>query len=435
MKAILFTLGYFLFIFGPIFNSVGAWADTILLFSSLLIVAYSIAYGIIIPRYLFAFLWLAPVFFYVAAKAFYFDQADLQSFFHLMLRPFRIYITLIAAFYLTSLTCRNYGSQGFKMAYHFIYYSVFLHALIIIFQLIYPDFKDWVYAYTSTGEFRSTFDYQYRMGGLSGSSGGSVLSVVQSTGILLIPFLTRGATKLSRMIFHCMSLAILVSVFISGRSGIWSIIIFFPLAIILSDNKIKLKTFLKTILSISGFLCILYYLSRFISTLDSASSSFFFSFYRSLDTFINLSLSGEFEDQTTLILANQFIFPDSLNIFLFGDPEHLINTQEFRTLDSDIGYIRNLWSFGIIGMLIFVYPLLKNLLNAFSFRKSIKYSSGLIIGSSVMLFFNSKEGFMYTRMLCSIYSILLACFYIELKALSNKEKSEYTLNKTAKTLS
>ncbi|MEL4402896.1 hypothetical protein AAEJ42_21885, partial [Shewanella algae] len=73
-----------------------------------------------------------------------------------------------------------------------VFYSIGLHAIIMIIQFFNVEFKDFVYGYTTTGEFTS-FEYNFRMGGLSGAAGGSILSVVQSLGIILMPFLGKAS--------------------------------------------------------------------------------------------------------------------------------------------------------------------------------------------------------------------------------------------------
>lgn len=71
----------------------------------------------------------------------------------------------------------------------FLIYAIGLHSIIMIFQFFDPEFKDLIYSYTTSGVFNGTFEYNFRPGGISGATGGSVLSVFHSLGLIFTLFI------------------------------------------------------------------------------------------------------------------------------------------------------------------------------------------------------------------------------------------------------
>ena len=91
---------------------------------------------------------------------------------------------------------------------------------------------------------------------------------------------------------------------------------------------------------------------------------------------------------------------------LFGDPLTLSEDQMNRTLNSDIGYIRNIWEFGIFGSLLYWFPLMLMQLKLLLRVNSSNVRTAALIIGLVMIFFHAKELFFYVRMLFPIYCIL-----------------------------
>ena len=82
-------------------------------------------------------------------------------------------------------------------------------------------------------------------------------------------------------------------------------------------------------------------------------SNIYLSIGRTLDTFILYTQGEKFSVSTYETLKSHLILPTKIKIFLFGEGEHLLGKQFDRILHSDIGYIRTLWSFGLVGFEFF----------------------------------------------------------------------------------
>ena len=278
------------------------------------------------------------------------------------------------------------------------------------------NFSDFIYSYTTTGEFRYSFEYQFRMGGLSGGSGGAILSTVQSLGIVMSPFLLHlNKSRITRLLIFISSFLVLVSIILTGRSGIYCIIIFLPLSIyhVYGISKTFKYTFYIFSISVASFL----FLNQLLLSLEL--TEFYNSFYRTFDSFISLTETGKYENETVLILKDYILFPD-LQTLLFGSNEALLNYDVDRNLDSDIGYVRNIFSFGLFGFIIYVLPFL--MLFNYTIKKiknSLPYKF-LFVLLLIMAFFHSKESFLYVRMFWSITSLVLGFIIVE--DMHNKRK-------------
>ena len=155
----------------------------------------------------------------------------------------------------------------------------------------------------------------------------------------------------------------------------------------------------------------------FLKLSDSVESKspLYYALTRSLDTFLDARKSGSFDDNTTAALQEHIIFPNDVKTWVLGNPEHLVKTQFNRTLNSDIGYIRNIWSFGIFFSFSYWVPII--IFAIISFLLIRKYDSAKLVFvlSLLMLFFHAKENYLYVRMFLSVYSMVLFTLYFEVR--------------------
>ena len=411
MKYFLYVLLCFLYIFGPVFNSIGPLADTIFIVSFALFFYNFLFYKNLIPAYSRIFFILFPVFFYGTFLITLYPGVVPSDYLQVLLKPIRIIITLLGGFSLMILLHKRYKNDSFNVLVEMIFYSIVLHSIIMLFQFYNKDFKDFVYLYTTTGEFRSSFEYDFRMGGLSGTSGGPILSVVQSMGILILPFILKNSSKIKKIVTITLGLLIIHSILICGRSGLWSLVLFFPLSIYLVNGKMYISTIVKIFLYISILVISLSVLVNFTIKIENPNP-LKYSLTRTLSTFINYGETGNFEDETVNTLVKHILLPSDVSTLIFGNGKHIVDRGFNRTLNSDIGYIKNLWGFGIIAFFIYLLPLLKYLFISFRHRKAYASAALLFLVSVIMLFFHLKELFLYGRMLFSMYSLSIACFFI-----------------------
>ncbi|RQO65699.1 hypothetical protein DBR40_23270 [Pedobacter sp. KBW01] len=405
----LFILVFF-YIFGPVFRPIGAWMDLIFV-TSLMLSFYGVFVAKLkIPRYFSVFFILVFVFAYVLVSISMYPPTAQEDYIRVILIPIRILFTMYGGYVIVHLLSVNYETEYFVSLLKFIFISIVVHATIMAYQFYDPDFKELIYLYTSTGDYRGSNEYNFRMGGLTGNPGDSVLSVVQSLGIIIIPWIYKNVKAYWKILTILGGVLIFYSILICGRSGIWSTIIFLPASIYFSsDNKgiaSLIKLVPKVLLFLGFFIAVLFLFDK-----TEADSPLNYALKRSLDTFLDYKESGSFDDHTVDVLTSHVFLPTDPITLLFGDGEHVVNTQFTRTLLSDIGFVRNIWSMGIFIAFLFWYPILYYTMIAFKLLKKYKPAGLLFCFSLIMLIFHAKESYLYVRMFLSIYSLMLCSLY------------------------
>ena len=359
-----------------------------------------------IPQYISIYFILVIPFIFIATFA-AIESYSVGGIAFLLLKPVRILVTLLGGLGLVAWAYRLHGDKALYLILNCIFISIFLHALIMIAQFIYPDFKDWVYSIVTTGEHRSSFGYNFRMGGLSGGTGGSVLSVVQSLGVVLYPFLAKYFSRW-RLVYLCGALVCAFSVALCGRSGFICIAIFLPVSLVAVGGRLnEIFKALSVLLSFGLVVFAVFTISGFEPTFELTKT-----LQRSFSFFVEFGDKGIAGDDTVKYLSTGVFLPDSVHTFLLGDPEALLNTQFERTLQSDVGYIRNLFGFGLFGSFLYWFPLILTMANAFRNRSAHQIYYMLGMCCLIMMFFHLKEPVIYVRMFFPIICLLMGCAYI-----------------------
>lgn len=378
----------FFLIFGPILHPFSPYLDTISLVAVFVIL--SNLSRLKIPKEIIGFVFLALYVFWNCI-ALYLDFGLTSAILVMVLKPIRILLLLFAIYNIVlNLKKSDVTRDDLNQI---IALCISIHGLIMIGQLLSPSFKDSIYSMTSTGLFRSTYDYNFRMGGLSGGSGGAVLSVVQAVGLgFTLEIKNKGLFQIILKVL--MAFIIILSVSICGRTGL------IVLLAILVPYFFKVKPHIKVILILGLGLWLLGVFSY--ADLDSPLG---YSLRRSFDLMLNSN------DQSLLhenyrTYSSFFVFPTDFTTWLMGSSEHLVFTQMDRRLDSDNGYIRLLWSSGLIFGIFYIIPIFTFVLN--TYKSKDNYTRWVFLLFFLMIALHNKEGFLYVRML---WSILLLAYY------------------------
>ena len=348
---------------------------------------------------------------------------------HVALRPMRILITLIGCL---SIVYLMFNSRNKTPVEAYIFYAIALHSLIMIVQFLYPDFKMFIYQYTVNIERIQGARMFYSVAGLT-NGGGAQLSLYQSVGVLLSPLVLKGVASLKGKVFvYVCTLTCLISVLISGRSGLLAILVFFPIIYLFSKNKVTLSygLLMKKISMYFIMLTTLFLVVNINYSFLSANEEVYQG-VMDISKRTGSFLSGENSTISYLLEHHLASIPDA-KTFLFGNPEILDSDFKgpTRMLNSDIGYIRILFSYGIIGSILhylFYLLIIYFSYNAYKYQKELKSLALFsIIFSIIILIFNAKEVFVFTRMGFSITAIML--FYVLHVTHINKKNSYISRN-------
>jgi hypothetical protein len=334
------------------------------------------------------------------------------------LRVLRACIILLAAWVLCDSLWKQDHISGKKLLLSTIFYSTAAHGLLMFMQYLFPDFREVIARYTFAGE-GVDINLRTRMPGLT-TGGGAQLSVFQSLGLIVFPFcFAMSASVVSRIALGVGLAVIAFSVVLSGRSGMYTAVLFFPAALLYVGANSKsggfirlLTTFLSVsaIIALSGFVAFVLHSTLLSSKYGSDYEGYTFS--RNLDMFLNEE-QGLMRNDTIYELWNyDLLFPKDLKTLVVGNQVHLEHSQNSsgsaaRSLDSDIGYVRILFGYGIIGSLVIYGTYVGMIGILIRYRMQVKMLSGLgVLLLVAILFFNAKEVFVFTRIGWSMCSLV-----------------------------
>ena len=321
-------------------------------------------------------------------------------------RATRALIVLLAGYSLLELYSDKYSNPVFELCKH-IYFSLALHGTIMVSMFCSTEFLSFIYHLTKAENIVNKdvnlFD-GFRICGLT--YGLSQTSVLQLFGLLILPFIVKNTNnKLHKFFYLISAVIILISIFLSGRSGLFIGLLILPVYIIFefTSNNLSIKESI-IINSRKIFFYILFIVICIISVTYFLPAKF---------QNFTLSHSKEalliFQNQsyTLNIIKKTLFLPDKLATILFGCGNYG-RTKTFYLL-SDIGWVRSIFAIGLAGTVLMAIPFFWAIYKALKIRKKYSYLSFII--SSVFLatlILNFKELSLITRNQWTIQAMLLS---------------------------
>ncbi len=307
---------------------------------------------------------------------------------------------------------------SFKNLILYLQIIIFIQALFVILYFFSLDFKNWTLDFIpASGNLDPRVDFRSR-GLMNGASATGALMI--SLGLISTAYLVV-VSELKKFNFFYLSISfllILTAIFFIGRTG-FLIVPFVGLYLLVLfiykkefRNNIKIfTTYLFGYLIIGLiFLLILSYLNLF--SIDLTKFNTVLNWVTNEINFKN----GSVEVKTLTILSSHWFIPDDIKTLLFGNP----SSFDEERISSDIGFIRILYGFGLIGSIIvygfFMYIFLKMI------KKLNQIEEKLIIIILAILFIITeiKEPFLFKVSINSF--ILLLFLFINLNPLYNKKE-------------
>ncbi|ASF13678.2 hypothetical protein [Shewanella sp. FDAARGOS_354] len=354
------------------------------------------------------------------ANAVLLDTYGVQYALRPILRPVRVIPVIFGIAVLCHYVIHENPRFSMYSFVYIIYLAILLHALIMTIQFFNVDFRNFIYQYT-TAKYVLEIYQATRMAGLTGA-GGAQLSIVQSCGLILGVFLFVQTNSSSQkfIVFLTFPLIIL-SVFMAGRSGFITAFLFCPLYLIYLSALISLKRAVVTSMGVLVSLLATFSLLWFLFyDILSQNVSFVSAFQRIFDSFIAYNQGEGVKVNTVSRLSEMFIIPDESLHLLFGKASYLNNNTTYD-IDTDIGYFRLLWGYGILGSifhyLFYIFAITKII--CCSYLSKAEKSLPIIL-LFLILFFNSKEILVFSRINFQITMLVLFfAFFINWSRKSN----------------
>lgn len=412
-------IGVFLMIFAPVLNiGLGAFGDTLTLICVLLIVHY--LYGalsaplVVLPeiRNLSFLLVLTIVYGLLGAILFSSESGCIQ----VALRPLRALVMLGGLYVFVLAYSERFKYRFTEGLLYDVFFAIGIHALIMIAQFVFPEFRDALYAYTFADQVIE-YNRQFRMAGLT-NGGGAQLSIYQSVGLLLWPLVLLGQKNFFQKIGSTiLAICIATSLLLSGRSGLMLVLVMFPIVMYLTyrNGLFSLLAWGAKAGIWGAVLMGAIYAASFIE-IDGLENWAYAeqAINRSTDFLFRgepLSEHGVVKD-----LEGMVLFPDDVKTLLLGDP-YLFDASysgEDRVVQSDIGYVVFLFGYGLLGSLIqYVFYALIIWYSIRNWRYNKIFALMSFVWAVSVLIFHAKEVLAFSRMGFSFTVMFIAALAIE----------------------
>lgn len=232
--------------------------------------------------------------------------------------------------------------------------------------------------------------------------------------------------KYKSLYLSFLCLLILFATSLLGRTGLFIelviLLIVSPIIIknMLSNFKIKISS-VRGLLSMSVLVMVTLVLIPFILKSSQIEKFQNTTLPWVFEAYYNYIENGRVTTTTTdVVFGKMYFFPDDTSHMLFGN-SNLGRLSNFERIASDVGYIRMIFGFGLIGMILLYLPYFFLLFFTLKRLKSIS-SKIILISVSILLVVNSKE----LHLLIGAYSIIIfVCFLFVLdKELKNQDKDK-----------
>lgn len=425
----------FFLVFGPLLDiGLGQLGDVSFLIS-LLIIFYTILHTKLeIPKYLIFCLSITVCISIIALlNSFVFDVFEVEVGLRAILRPVRVFFVVLSCFCFVKLIEEKMLSLNISqherliILVQLLYVIILLHGLLMCLQFVFPDLRDYVYRFTYA-KYQLEYNKLFRMAGLTGA-GGAQTSFVQGLGCLLGWFLFFCSSYKHKIYVLFGNILLIVSIILSGRTGLIVVFLgfFFFLFLSLFDftEKLKLRTS-HIFLFFIPFVFTMLFIGSVPDLLGDNYKYFETAFNRTFKTIIDLFETGSFEDDTISALSKMLIIPDDFLHLLFGKSSYLEGNTYYNIM-TDIGYLRLVWGYGLLGLFMHIFFYLLLLLRIFKFKFNSFVDMYFYFLPVILIFFvfimNTKEIFFFTRTSSHIIFIIVFYYILSYRTILRKESS------------
>lgn len=320
-----------------------------------------------------------------------------------IVQGFKFFWVFLSGYFIFYLLYRVYRCDADRKIIGLIVFFGGIVAATSILEFFSPSFKTVLDTFIDTS---GNIDYaeSFRSHGLA-SSGGAALSL--SMALIFILSLTKVCKNELGKITPALSLIVFCSTLFIGRSGL--VLCTMTIVVFLITKTSSLIRFLGLVL------CFLVFFLLY-SPLNDEQINIIYSY--SLEPIKSFNETGSFESKTSEHLKTMFFIPDIENIFLGGG---YWRYPIFPYFLSDVGYLKVLLGFGLIGFIVFYF------FSFFIYYKSYKYYSFMFGDRRLffilffsLFFFEIKEAFLIQNYAFKILVILV----VSSSFLYNKNKVE-----------
>lgn len=320
-----------------------------------------------------------------------------------MVRFGRALLQFLGCYSLVRIYYAKYGANFGKTILFHLYLAIAVHSIIMFGMYFNSSFRFFITSF-AVPETHQSYNAMVivgkRIGGLVSSLDG--LSVVQSFGLLLIPFMIMIANKRQGILLVIFMPVIAFSVLISGRTGVVMLILSLPLTLV------AIRRHIGKMLGYSFIAVIVITIASVFFVPGKHSKNMLAEQYNRLTgLFTSTEEGGQgLQKGATAKLIEDFKndWPDEFGLFLFGNG---MSGRSFKIIHADPGYILDMHGIGLFGTIPMVLYYIIAVGYAWRCRKICNYVALLSFIYSIMsLIINCKVRFLFARVGFTIQVLL-----------------------------
>jgi hypothetical protein len=334
----------------------------------------------------------------------------------LALREIRALLNFLGAAALCVLFSSVYGREQLaRVIPVFIFSALSLHGALMLAMYLSTPLRESIYSVVNTYDYvnlNSPFLIGWRVPGLT--YGMAQTSTLQMFGLLLAPLVygeVRGR-RVAPFVFWLAVVALLVSIFLTGRSGLVLAAVLVPLQFVVrrrrsmvrGESRDRRRLFAPILI---GALAVsaTYFLAQDDASREKVQYQMIWA-GKILDVAMSAGQSDEVE-----AIAKMYIAPTNPVAMLIGGEG--LGRGDLGNIPSDVGYVRLVHAAGFVGLIMLMLPLLYGLLFVVRARTvdfDLRLVTGLMLASTLLL--NFKELALMTRNQWSVQCLCLAAIFL-----------------------
>ena len=341
------------------------------------------------------------------------------------LRSGRAVINLLGGAALAYFYWWRYGAQLLRYVTLHLYLALSAHALLILLMFVAADLREFIYRMTSAAAFvnlNTPFVRGLRISGLT--YGLSSTSVLQLGGLfLLVPVLRYWGGRRLVVVGVLFAAALLVlSLLLTGRTGVLLAILFVPVAWVLSARGrgrsgsagTHARRRPRSVTRVAGAMVTIAVVASLVYAMVRNLPAVFYTFTLPFAEEVLEFLGRGGRTRTTEIVAAGYFGPERVAATLFGSSN--LGRGELGYIESDVGYVLILHAIGVVGSALIALPYLYGLRIMRTLRRharEVAVAGAFILLSTIV--FHFKEIGMMTRNQWSVQCLLMCAGLLYLR--------------------
>ncbi|MBR1793036.1 MAG: hypothetical protein IJ764_05290 [Bacteroidales bacterium] len=237
----------------------------------------------------------------------------------------------------------KFSINGFSSISKIIIGCIFINAAIAFIGMQIPSIGQWIYDIQGSiieKNIEQLTNFRSRSIGF-GIGNNFYGGVINAIGLILLCYLLRIKEISIRQFLILFTLLFFFGIFIARTSAIGLLGLF----LLFSPGQIHYKKVLVALVILGLLYLIGSYLWPYIE--EKINTKWAFEIY------YNYTFGKGFETSSTNRLKEMYVFPSSIKTWLLGDAQYL-NADNTYYMHTDVGYLRCIYYYGVIGLLIFL---------------------------------------------------------------------------------